>query len=209
MDERPRVAHHVDEPRDVVSKTAAPLAVDGVIAATEYGGAKPEAAMLLAQDVGGSPASRRSRAWLAYDQTTLYLAIENDIHADTKLQGNQWGSDDAVEVALQADKSKPIYVLRGYPNGHLQSGRTPNGDDEPLTMEPGPIVYRAATPQQGRWVAELSIPWQMLDVTPTPGLKLAFNISVRKVLDDLWLMWEGTRGHSYDVRGAGFSELGK
>jgi hypothetical protein len=192
----------------IVPKAAAPVTVDGVVGATEYGGAKPEAAMLLAQDVGGSPASRRSRAWLAYDGDRLYVAIENDVNPESKLQGNQWGTSDAVEVSLQAGQGKPIHVLRGYPNGHLQFGRTPNGNDEPLTMEPEPIAYKATTPQQGRWVAELSIPWQMVDVTPTPGLKLAFNLSVRKVLDDLWLMWEGTRGHTYDVRGAGFIELG-
>jgi hypothetical protein len=151
--------------------------------------------------------------WRAHDAERLYLAIDNDINPDTKLKGNQWGSDDAVEVALQAvsqaGQGKPIYVLRGYPNGHLQFGRTPNGDEDPLTTESSGIVYAAKEPQPGRWTAEFSIPWQMLEVEPTPGARLAFSLSVRKTLDDLWLMWEGTRGHSYDVSRAGFLELSK
>ncbi|MCE5240209.1 right-handed parallel beta-helix repeat-containing protein [bacterium] len=191
----------------VVSRATAPVTVDGVIEPAEWGGAKPEAAMLLAQDVNGSPASRRSRAWLAYSADALVVAITSDINPDTKLEGNQWGTNDAVEVALQAAKGKPIYVLRGYPNGHLQFGRAPNGDEEPLTMESASIVYAAKSPQRGTWVAEFSIPWKMLEAEPTPGARFAFSLSVRKALDDLWLMWEGTRAHSYDVSRAGIIEL--
>jgi hypothetical protein len=36
---------------------------------------------------------------------------------------------------------------------------------------------------------------------------VAFNLTVRKSHDDLWLMWEATRGHSYDVGQAGFIEF--
>ena len=196
-----------------VGPATALVVVDGVVNAAEWNGAKPEAAMPLAQDVGGSKASRQSRAWLAYDAERLYLAVDNDINPDTKLDGNQWGTSDAVEVALQAvpqaGKGKLIYVLRGYPNGHLQFGRAPNGDEEPLTMEPASIVYAARSPQPGRWVAEFSIPWQMVEIEPTPGARFPFSLAVRKTLDDLWLMWEGTRGHSYDVSRAGFLELAK
>jgi len=189
----------------VVAKAAAAPAIDGAMGTGEWSGAP----MPLAQDVNGNKVSRQSRAWLAYDAQRLYVAVENDINPDTKLDGNQWGTNDAVEVALQAAKGKPIYVLRGYPNGRLEFGRTPNGDDEPLTMEPASIVHAAASPQKGRWVAEFSIPWQMVEVEPTPGARIAFSLAVRKTLDDLWLMWEGTRGHSYDVSRAGFIELAK
>ena len=47
----------------------------------------------------------------------------------------------------------------------------------------------------------------MLGFTPTEDVKIAFNLTVRKVSDDLWLMWEGTRAHSYDVERAGFIEF--
>ncbi|MBU0610157.1 MAG: right-handed parallel beta-helix repeat-containing protein, partial [Armatimonadetes bacterium] len=100
----------------VVAKTATVPTPDGALATGEWSGTP----MPLAQDVNGNKVSRQSRAWLAYDAQRLYVAVENDINPDTKLDGNQWGTNDAVEVALQAAKGKPIYVLRGYPNGHLQ-----------------------------------------------------------------------------------------
>jgi len=190
-----------------VAKTTAPPTIDGVITPAEWNGAKPEAALVLAQDVNGTRIGRQSRAWLAYDPEHLYLAIENDVAAETKLEGNQWGSCEAVEVAVQPAKGKPIYVLRGYPNGHVQFGRTPNPDDEPLTMGPGGIVYKARSPRPGLWVAEMSLPLTTLEISPAKTPKVACSVSVRKVADDLWLMWEGTRGHTYDVGQAGVLEF--
>ncbi|MEN6546490.1 MAG: right-handed parallel beta-helix repeat-containing protein [Armatimonadia bacterium] len=191
-----------------VSPAAGPITVDGKFDPAEYRGD----AMLLAKDVMGGPASRQSRAWLTYDSKALYLLIDNTVHPDTKLDGNQWGSNDAVEVALQVPregKATPIYVLRGYGNGRVEFGSAPNGNEEPLTMDPGGIVYKALVPEKGRWVAEVSIPLNMLDLDPTVTPKVRFSLAVRKVLDDLWLMWEPTQAHSYDVSQAGYIEFTK
>lgn len=192
-----------------VERAAGPITIDGVIDAAEWGGSGPEDAhaMPLAQDVNGNKVSRQSRAWLLHDQDRLYIAIANDVHPDTALTGNEWGQSEAVEVALQPDKKKPIFVLRAFANGHLQFGQTPNGDQEPATMDPGAVIYRSQSTQKGNWTAELSIPLSMVDISLNITGRIAFNISVRKVRDDLWLMWEGTRGHSFDVTQAGLIEL--
>ncbi|MCP4644252.1 MAG: hypothetical protein GY851_27665, partial [bacterium] len=58
-----------------------------------------------------------------------------------------------------------------------------------------------------RWTAELYIPFRMFDCDPASDKRIAFNLTVRKAKDDLWLMWEGTRAHSYDVTRAGFIEF--
>ena len=140
------------------------------------------------------------------------MLVDNAISPDEKLTGNQWGTDSAVELALQAirdGKPSPIYVLRGFGNGRVEFGSTGNASDEPMTMDPGAIVYRAEAPEKGRWVAEVSIPFTMLDLDPTLTPKARFSLSVRKPLDDLWLMWEGTRGHTYDVAQAGVVEFAK
>ena len=193
-----------------VTRAAVAPTVDGQFAANEW----PAPAMKLAQDVSGTPvpAQRQSSAFLAYDDKCLYLAVDNLVSPDAKLDGNQWGSDDAVEISLQPireGKPAPIYVLRGYGNGRLEFGVTPNANDEPLTMDPGGTVYKVTIPAKGRWVTEFSIPLNQLEFDPATTPKVRFNISVRKPLDDLWLMWEATRGHTYDVAQAGMLEFVK
>jgi len=195
-----------------VARAAGPVTVDGSIEPGEWNGAGPQAAMLLAQDVEGRKAARQSRAWLAYDQEQLYVAVDNTVDPETRLNGNQWGQDDAVEISLRVvreGKATSISVVRGYGNGHLEFGRTPSADTEPARMDPGGILYKARAPEPGRWMAEFSIPLRMLELDPAANARVAFNLTVRKSRDDLWLMWEGTRGHSYDVDRAGLLEFAR
>ncbi|MBI3922306.1 MAG: right-handed parallel beta-helix repeat-containing protein [Armatimonadetes bacterium] len=195
-----------------VTRAVSPITIDGLINPTEWNGADPARAMPLARDVNGGQASRQSQAWLAYDNEAFYLAVDNAVRPETKLDGNQWGSDDAVEVSLRAvrkSKANPIAVVRGYGNGFLQFGTTPNGDEEPKTMDPGGIAFKAHVPEPGRWIAEFRIPFRVVDVYAATDTRIAFNLTVRKTRDDLWLMWEGTRGHSYDVTQSGFIELAR
>ncbi len=193
-----------------VPRLAAAVTLDGALAPEEWNTADPTAAMLLAQDVTGTKATRQSRAWLAYDADRLLIAVDNAVRPDSRLAGNDWGASDAVEISVRVvreGKKTPICVIRGYANGHLQYGTTPSGDDEPAAMDPGAIAFKARIPEPGRWTAEFGIPFAMLDLSPAPGTRVACNITVRKAADDLWLMWEGTQGHSYDVTRAGFLEF--
>ncbi|NCO40126.1 MAG: hypothetical protein GW892_15600 [Armatimonadetes bacterium] len=193
-----------------VGRATGPISLDGVLSPAEWSGAAPESAMLLAQDASGAKAQRQSRAWLAYDQDRLYVAVDNAVAPETKLDGNQWGQHDAVEIGLQVvreGKPTPIYVIRGYGNGFLEFGTTPDGDAEPASMDPGDLAFKTAVPEPGRWTAEFALPFRMLDLDPAAAPKVAFNITVRKARDDLWLMWAGTRGHSYDVSRAGLLEF--
>lgn len=193
-----------------VARATGPITVDGIINPAEWNGAEPAQAMALAQDPNGNKAARESRAWLAYDQDALCIAVDNTVAPDTKLDGNEWGANDAVEVSLQIvrkGKATPIAVVRGYGNGFLQFGATPNGDEKPKTMDPGAIAFKAQRPAPDRWTAEFRIPFRMVDLDPAATDRIAFNLTVRKTRDDLWLMWEGTRGHSYDATQAGFIEF--
>lgn len=193
-----------------VMRAGAPITVDGRIEPGEWPVADAARTLVLRADVNGNPATRQSRAWLAWDDAALYVAVDSTIHPDTRLAGNQWGQDDAVEVSLRVVREGGktlIHVLRGYGNGRLEFGTTPNGSDDPATMDPGDIRFRAQRPEPGRWLAEFAIPFRMLDADPVKTPKLAFSLAVRKALDDLWLMWEPTHGHSYDVDRAGIAEL--
>jgi hypothetical protein len=191
-----------------IKRLAAAPTIDGQRGGSEY----PEPAMELKVDVMGNPAIRHSRAWLGYDAQALYVLVDNAIQPDTDLTGNRWGQNDAIEIAVQIPregKQPPIYVLRGYVNGRLEFGSTPNGQEDPLTMEPGPIVYKQSHPEKGRWLAEVSIPFSMLDLDPATTSRVRFSLAVRKTKDDLWLMWAPTQGHSYDVSTAGLLEFVK
>ena len=195
-----------------IALATAPIALDGRLGPTEWSGARPESAMLLAEDVNGTPAKRQSKAWLAYDDMFLYVIVDNAINPDEKLTGNQWGQDVAVEISLQPvrqGKQPPIYVVRGYGNGRVEYGSAPDGNADPLTMDPGTIVYKTTSPEKGRWIAEFSIPFAMLDFDPATTPRARFSLAVRKPLDDLWLMWVGARGHTYDVSQTGLVEFVK
>lgn len=41
----------------------------------------------------------------------------------------------------------------------------------------------------------------------TTGSGLRFNLSIRRVAGNVWLMWRRTYGHTYDVWNAGSIEL--
>lgn len=201
-------------PVPVVKAGRAPahITADGLLGPAEWPVADPARTLVLRTDVNGNPATRQSRAWLAWNDSMLYVAVDSTVHPETPLAGNQWGRDDAVEISLRALREGgkgPIHVLRGYGNGRLEFGTTPSGADDPATMDPGDIQFRAQRPEPGRWLAEFAIPFRMLDADPTRSPRFAFSLAVRKVMDDLWLLWEPTHGHSYDVERAGILELAR
>lgn len=170
------------------------------------------AQIVLARDVGGSPSKIQSRAWVRYDDKTLQIYVDNTVEKGTSFKGNDWGSSEAVEVALRLagrEKTDPILVFRGFANGNLQFGQCKNANDDPILSDPHGAVYQSFTPGENRWICRLSIPATLLGWTPASGQRLAFNITARKVKSGLWLMWEPTRAHSYDVDQAGIVELSR
>ncbi|MBI2302155.1 MAG: hypothetical protein HYU66_24895, partial [Armatimonadetes bacterium] len=186
-----------------------PIGVDGTLDPAEWGGAQPAAAMPLKFNYTGgeAPQARWSRAWLVWDGEALYLAVDNAVAPGTKLDGNQWGTHDAVEVSCRPPQAAVITVVRLYGNGYLQLGTTPTSAEEPKAMDASSVVGKVSAPGPGRWLAELRIPFHTLGVDPAPGLKLPFSLAVRKAADDLWLMWAPTLGNSFAVERAGVIEL--
>ncbi|MBN8215767.1 MAG: hypothetical protein J0L75_03955 [Spirochaetes bacterium] len=178
----------------------------GALSEGELG--KPD--LLLAKDVGGSSSRMTSRAWLRWDGKAIQVYIDNTVSKGTSFKGNDWGACEAIEAALRpmvAGKSFPIAVFRGFANSRLDFGQAKSGPDEPILSDPHGAVYTVHIAGEERWIARLSIPATLLDVTPAPGMRFAFNLTSRKVKDNLWLMWEPTGGHSYDVEQAGIIEL--
>ena len=165
----------------------------------------------LAQDVQGRKAKPPSMAYLAWDDEALYIAFDNGVDPKRPLsKTNVWGQDDAVEVALRnpaAGKSAPIFVLRGFPNGHAESS-TEAGAPAPVAAKAGKgMAFAAKILGKSRWTAEYRIAWAALGIDPRKHRRLQCSLTVRKPAGDLWLMWEGTRAHSWQVDRAGIMEL--
>jgi hypothetical protein len=200
-------------PRPVfrVKRIAAPVAVDGTITPEEWAGADPAQAMVIEQGIQGEIISLRSLAWLAYDDTSLRVAIDNAVDPWTPLRpGNQWGSDDAVEIALRspaAGQDAPILVLRGYPSGHFESSNEAGASEASVQRAAEGVEYGAKVVNASRWLAEWRVPFASLGIDPAQHKRFAFNLSVRKSAEPLWLMWRGTGGCTWEVEKAGFVEL--
>ena len=192
-----------------VARLNSELTVDGTIEAGEWNGANVTHAIPIEQSLEGGKAGPPSHAWIYADDTGLRIAIDNAVDPNATLKkGNTWGDDDAVEVALRGgDKNAPILVFRGFPSGHWLV--SPESGAAPAAVQRAThgTEYAARAVDQGRWTAEWRIPWTALGITPAAGMKLAFNLTVRKSAEPVWLMWQSTGGNSFLVDRAGVLEL--
>ncbi len=169
------------------------------------------ARLTIEQGVQGEKFGPPSTALLTWDDTVLRVSIDNAVDAKKPLRpGPTWGQDDAVEVAIRnpaAGKAAPIFVLRGFPNGHFESS-TEAGAPEAAAKKAGDAVkFAARVIGPDRWTAEYLIPFAALGIDPAKHTRLEFNLTVRKTAADLWLEWRGTGGYSWEVAKAGFIEL--
>jgi len=190
-----------------VARLKAPVAVDGEIKKGEW----PGRAMVIEQGIQGDKIRPRSLAWLAADDTHLFVAIDNAVDPSKPLRkGQVWGRDDAVEIALRnpaTGKKASILVLRGYTNSHFESS-TEAGAPPKVARKAGQGVrYAAKVVGKDRWTAEWRIPFASLGIDPRKHRKLQFNLTVRKTAAPIWLMWQGTGGYSWLVENAGFIML--
>jgi len=172
--------------------------------------AKLPAKIAIEQGIHGEKLGPPSTATLTLDGANLRVAIDNAVDPKKPLRpGSTWGQDDAVEVAIRnpaAGKAAPIFVLRGFPNGHFESS-TEAGAPEAAAKKAGEAVkFAAKVLGPDRWTAEYLIPFAALGIDPAKHKKLEFNLTVRKTAGNQWLMWRGTGGDSWEVAKAGFIE---
>ena len=124
--------------------------------------------------------------------------------------GNQWGVNDAVEIAVRnpaAGQAAPILVLRGFPSGHVESSDEAGAPSDAVGKAGAGTTYAARIVDDRRWTAEWRVAFAALGIDPARHARIRFNLSVRKTADAQWLMWQGTGGCTWQVDGAGFIEL--
>jgi len=187
-----------------------PVTTDGAVTSDEWS-APP---MVIEQGIQGEKLQPTSRAWVAYDDKHLLVAIQNTVDPSKPLRkGDAWGQDDAVEIALQntgAGKKAPILVLRGYPSGHFESSTEAGAPQDTADRAAQGVEYEARIIDASRWNTEWRIPFASLGIDPARQTRFAFNISIRKTAPEpIWLMWQGTNACTWEVGNAGVLELAR
>ena len=194
-----------------VARLAAPVTVDGQVTAAEWPLSDAARTMVVEQGFQGEKVSPPSAAWLAWDDEALYVAIDNAVNPKFPVRpGNQWGQDDAVELAFRnpaAGKEAAIVVLRGFPSGHFESSGEAGAPEAAVKRAAEGVQYKAQLVDAKRWTAEWRIPFAALSTDPAKAPRLQFNLSVRKSADELWVEWQSTGGCTWEVERAGGLEL--
>ena len=195
--------------------TVPPLRVPRLVAAPTLDGALgegewPGPGVALEQDAAGDVVFSPSRAWLGWDDQALYVAFSNPVNGTNPLAlDTAWGKSEAVEVAWrQADtKGAPILVLRGYAKGAFESSNEAGANPELARRATAGVTFAAKAVNASLWTCEWRIPFAALGVEPKVGRSLSANFTVRKVADNLWVMWVATGGRSWELDRAGRLEL--
>jgi hypothetical protein len=206
----PPVVNRPPPPTARIARRAAGITPDGVLDPIEWAGLDPAKALVLEQGFSGEKVTPRSLAWVSWDDEALYVAFDNGVNPKFPIRmGNQWGQDDAVEVALRADgdAKAPTLVLRGFPSGKWHSSDEAGASAEATKRAAEGVTYAAKPVDAKRWTCEWRIPWTSLALDPAKQRKLQLNLSVRKTADDQWVEWYSTQGCTWEVQKAGRVEL--
>ncbi len=158
----------------------APPTVDGLLDDDAWRRIKPLDPFLPLATYGDQQVAE-TRAWVTYDDTSLYLAFRCAEPKPDALQivgerhdDDLWQGDD-VEVLLSAPgKTVPFYHFminpRSVPWDGLHHGDTPD-----LTYNP--TWQSAARVEKDHWAAEMAIPWaEMHMAAPANGAELRANL---------------------------------
>ena len=164
--------------------------------------------MALSESWDGSPSrGAASTAWIGHDDEALYVAAEHPVRDPRALTfaSHEWGVTDAMELAFQdgfAAKPRPILDLYGWPDGHVvstdQAGAPAN-----IVEKLGRAVTYRATIGSDNWSCEWRIPFAACGFTPKSASLILFNLGVRKMADNAWVIWCGTGTATYVVENAG------
>ena len=189
------------DPVYTVPRSSAEITVDGELQPEEWGGLPAEAAMVLEAHVSGALVEPAARAWLTHDAAALRVGLVTEL-PETRDLGTIWGGSDAVELAFKAadDLFAETQVLRGYTEGTWETTDETGSSDEARQRLARGVRYGARL-GDGRWSAEWEVPLANLGITP--GGRIRFNLTVRRVSGQRWIMWRPTKGQSYDVDGVG------
>ena len=207
---RPAKPKRGPAPRVRVRGKKTSVEIDGTLSHAEWDGLDPKKALVIEQGIQGQTLSPQSWAWILCDGECLYVGIRNAVSSSSPLRTEaEWGSNDAVEVAVRSVEleGKPILLLRGYPGGQFEASGEAGAAKAVLDRLQARTTYQAKVLSKEEWCAEWRISLDALGVSGSKSYALPFNLSVRKTAGPDWLMWRGTGGYTWKVDEAGVLEL--
>jgi hypothetical protein len=146
-----------------------------------------------------------------HDGEALHVAVRVAVGGDTRrltTATGEWGQIDAAEVCLReigvtaAGKRAPTLILQGFPNGTLLGATNP----EEFSLREAEALAKlsrfAASVGDGFWLGEWTIPIPALGLAYAPGVRLQFNLGVRRTTPDDWVVLAGALGANYQLDNA-------
>ncbi len=181
----------------VLRVSAAP-ALDGQMQPGEW----PAPAMVVKERPDGSAiAGAPCEARLCHDGTSLYVSITVPVRDAAGMKmGETWEECDAAEVCFQ-DQAGPVFVIHGFATGKHESV-TEAGAPVAAARQAGAATQFAARVANGQWTGEWQIPLAAAGIAYRPGLKLGFNLGVRRTEAKEWIQWSGS-GATWHLAEAG------
>ncbi|MCK5804843.1 MAG: hypothetical protein KAI66_18540, partial [Lentisphaeria bacterium] len=170
----------------------------------------PKTAIRCAESAGGAPSKFVTTAWAAFDGEALYLLAINPIDpAKALVADGSWGGIDAVEFALKnpvQNKSmcytNPIYNPRGFPDGRKDSVSDAGATNEQAEALNTAMTF-AATRTKDQWIGEWRIPLASIGIDARKVTQIPFNLNIRRMSDNSWMVWTRTGGPIWAVDDAG------
>jgi hypothetical protein len=205
--EEAKVRPHPMAPVPVKRVPAVPR-IDGELSPGEWGVAPVQLRESPSREaLAGPPAE----AWLMHNGETLHIAIRIPVaNAATMPRDGVWGGVDGLEICLRettdtaAGKRPPVLILQGFPGGRHQGAAT---SEELSTREAAALatVSRfAAAIRDDAWTAEWAIPIPAIGLAYSPGVRLQFNIGVRRSEPSDWIALAGALGPNHSLDNATF-----
>ena len=189
------------QPQATAATMPAPT-IDGVTSAGEWPGSWQTAKQT---PDGSTIKTAPCRLALGHDAQNLYVAISVPLaKVEAMKLGQRWNDDDAAEVCFQdlsGAKPGPTFIIHGFATSqHESSGEA---GAPPAAVEAlGKATTFAARVADGQWTGEWKIPLAAAGITYRPGLKLGFNIGVRRTESNEWIQWCGS-GSTWTLSQAG------
>lgn len=191
------------DPQHVVHRSETMPVIDGMVAEAEWAGADT---MSLAVNYLGGFADPAAIARFKHDAQSLYVGMSTSLPEERHV-GDSWGNHEAVELAFRVTGSEEILLFRGFATGTWHVSEEAGTSASTLAQLTPDVRYVASLGDDG-WSAEWHIPLANLGMTPPPlKLEAQFNLSVRRVEEDVWVMWRPTMGNTWNVANVGRLKL--
>jgi len=148
-------------------------------------------------------------ARVGFDGTNLCVFIDSKLSKTSRLRakGHEWARNDAAEICFQVLEGKgPVFVVRGYADGFLESVAEAGAPARTARML-GNASRFGSVVGNGAWTGEWKIPLSAAGIDPRKTRKLRFNIAVRRAVERKWALLVGTGMESWRLKYAGILVL--